>query len=318
MKPSLRAACVASCFLIGACGPTSRATVGGDDTNGGNDAGSSSGACATTQGPENTPATCSDGLDNDCNGLTDCDDPSCSGIGNCPICGMVQHPVGGGIELPDGVGNATCSTPGTQGACPSGQLCYADPGGSDMCREPYTSKLNFTGFATGQTFTAVSNIQSVCVNMEHSWWRDLEIDLVSPTGQVQQLQKFEGQMGGEIFVGIPNDDDSGNGELDDGMDGDPPPTPGVGWDYCWTPTATKPDITDWVTQTQGDLTVQYTVPAGNYGASGAWTQLMGATLNGDWTIRIADLWPEDNGFLFKWSIAFDPTIVQNCSGPVIQ
>ena len=127
-------------------------------------------------------------------------------------------------------------------------------------------------------------------------------------------------MGGEIFVGIPNDDDSGNMNFDDGMFGDPQPiaSQAPAGPACWTPTATNQDITDWVTQTQGDETMQYTVPAGNYLPSGSWTSLVGATLNGDWTIRVADLWPQDNGFIFKWTIAFDPTIVQNCSGPTVQ
>jgi subtilisin-like proprotein convertase family protein len=60
------------------------------------------------------------------------------------------------------------------------------------------------------------------------------------------------------------------------------------------------------------------LPPDNYQASGKWTSLVGATLNGDWEIRVADLWPIDNGYIFSWSIAFDPTIVQDCSGPPIQ
>jgi parallel beta-helix repeat protein len=39
--------------------------------------------CVPT-GPENTSPTCSDMIDNDCNGLIDCADPSCSGIFPCP------------------------------------------------------------------------------------------------------------------------------------------------------------------------------------------------------------------------------------------
>ena len=43
-----------------------------------------------------------------------------------------------------------------------------------------------------------------------------------------------------------------------------------------------------------------------------------ATLNGDWTISVTDLWPIDAGKLHDWTIAFNPAIVQDCSGPVIQ
>jgi len=88
----------------------------------------------------------------------------------------------------------------------------------------------FTDFAQGQTFTSISNIQSVCVNMERSWLRDLQIDLISPSGQKIALEQFGGQTGGEIDLGMANDCDS-----------DADPVPGVGADYCWAPTAVKPD-----------------------------------------------------------------------------
>ena len=41
-------------------------------------------------------------------------------------------------------------------------------------------------------------------------------------------------------------------------------------------------------------------------------------LNGEWTIIVTDLWPIDNGFMFEWSIAFDPSLVVDCEGPIIQ
>src|SRR6267142_3264155 len=59
---------------------------------------------------ENTPALCSDGIDNDCNGHTDCHDPSCSGVCSCPVCGMVQHPLSSPLPLPDGIVGTTCSS----------------------------------------------------------------------------------------------------------------------------------------------------------------------------------------------------------------
>ena len=31
-----------------------------------------------------------------------------------------------------------------------------------------------------------------------------------------------------------------------------------------------------------------------------------------------DKWGIDNGYIFDWSIAFDPTIVSTCDDPVIQ
>jgi subtilisin-like proprotein convertase family protein len=60
------------------------------------------------------------------------------------------------------------------------------------------------------------------------------------------------------------------------------------------------------------------LPPGDYQSSDAWTKLIGAQLNGDWTIVVTDLWPIDYGKIHQWSIAFNPAIVQDCSGPVIQ
>jgi hypothetical protein len=269
----------------------------------------------TPTGQEGTPATCSDSLDNDCNGLTDCADPVCSGIGNCPICGQVQHPLGQPLALPDGVGTTACTT---DAQCPQGQHCFAIPGNHDgnpmECRESYTSSVNFTGFGVTQKLVAVSNIQAVCVTMEHSWMRDLQIDLIAPSGEKIALTQFQGQSGGEVYLGLANDCDSTTS-----------PVPGTGMEYCWKPTATNIDWIDYVNQghtmasaTGCDGQQHPELPPGDYQASSPWTNLIGATLDGDWTIRVTDLWPADNGYIFKWSIAFDPTIVQDCSGSHIQ
>jgi hypothetical protein len=40
-------------------------------------------ARAQHPGPENSPESCSDGVDNDGNGYVDCQDPKCKGVGQC-------------------------------------------------------------------------------------------------------------------------------------------------------------------------------------------------------------------------------------------
>jgi hypothetical protein len=60
------------------------------------------------------------------------------------------------------------------------------------------------------------------------------------------------------------------------------------------------------------------VPAGNYQPDVPFSGLQGAQLNGMWTFRVTDLWQEDNGYLFDWSIQFDASLVSNCSGPIIE
>jgi hypothetical protein len=263
-------------------------------------------------GPENTPELCGDGIDNDCSGHTDCHDPSCSGIGTCPICGTVEHPTGAPIDLPDGVGSISCVH---DTDCPTGQHCFniPQPGGSLMeCRESYRSSVHFMGFSAGQTLMAVSDIQSVCVNMSHEWIRDLEIDLIAPSGQKIALDKFLGQQcdGGpcEVFLGHPAN-----------TDGDCPEChPEAGRTYCWTPTATNPPILAYVNQ-NGTMNLWHThdvLPPGDYQAAQSFTHLIGATLNGDWTISVTDLWPYDAGKIHSWTISFNPMIVTDCDPPI--
>src|SRR5262249_44859645 len=160
------------------------------------------------------------------------------------------------------------------------------------CHASYTSKLNFTGFGSTQTMMAVSDIQSVCVNISHSWIRDLEITLVSPSGQQIILDKFLGRSGGEGFVGHPIDPTDC-----------PTCTVEAGADYCWKPTATNMPMLLYANGGGSMMTYNghSELPPGDYQASEPWTQLVGATLNGDWTIVVTDLWPIDYGKIHQWS-----------------
>jgi hypothetical protein len=294
-------------MALAACSPKVRPDQGGPDA---------TMQCDPTN-IENTPELCSDGIDNDCNGHIDCTDPSCSGIGNCPICGTVQHPLSTPLALPDGVGGHTCTNDAScASVMPGPQRCFAINDGTGVitheCRQSYTSKLHFDGFPSGLKFAAVSNIQSVCINAEHSWLRDLQIALVSPSGKKVKLQKFLGQTGSQIYLGMAN-----------GCDDDANPVPGVGADYCWKPTATRPDMLDYANAggmmdtapvCSGGTTDE--MPPGDYSAADPWTNLIGSDLNGDWEILVTDLWPIDNGYIFKWSIAFDPMLVNSCDPPI--
>ena len=63
---------------------------------------------------------------------------------------------------------------------------------------------------------------------------------------------------------------------------------------------------------------QLTAAPGDYAAADPWTTLNGSPLNGQWKFVVTDLWPMDNGFLFDWTISFDPQAVGDCSGPIIE
>jgi hypothetical protein len=269
------------CFALVACGPAQR--PGGDDDGGDDDP---TGAEVAT-----------DGLDNDGDGRADCSDPKCSGIDGCPVCGAVENPEATPLSLPDGISSGTmCSTDAN---CTDIQMpnCVAKE-----CHASYNSALNFIGFPTDAKLTDPSKLLKVCVTMEHSWVRDLQIELITPDNGVFILHKFVDRTGGELFLGMANDlDDEAN------------PVAGTGMDYCWTPTAGYEFLTAPTTTMGGHATL----PAGDYKSIAPWSALTGASLNGIWEMRVTDLWGIDNGFLFKWSIAFDPSLVSDCAGPII-
>lgn len=255
---------------IGACGPESGGT--GDDDDDDDD--------VQTDAPNNpectnpVPEVCNNGLDDDCDLLGDCDDADCSAAANCsnPNCGMLQTPEGS-LVLPDG-------------ACPEDE--------TQPC-EGYENPITFTGFTNGQTLNDITKLLGVCVNMEHSWMRDLVIYAQCPNGTRVMLSDFEGHTGGQVYLGQPNDFDEGN------------PVPGVGWDYCWTPTAVN---APWIPYANANNVG--TLPAGDYQSSQPLNAFVGCPLNGEWRIRVEDRWGIDNGFIFRWSVKFDPSIVEDC------
>jgi len=243
------------------------------------------------------PEICGDGIDNDCDVQIDCNDNDCSGIGGCPVCGSVNAPESQPLALPDGIGQSTACTVNAQcsGSLPN---CV-----HNECHASYTSTLNFIGFVAGGTLPDPSQVFSVCVKMEHSWLRDLQMDLIPPDGRVLTLHAFVDRTGGEIYLGEANDgDQAGN------------PVPGVGYKYCWTPTGAATMLSSPTVNMNG----HQMMPTGDYASVTPWASLQGAPLNGPWTMRVTDLWPADNGFMFEWSIAFDPKLIRDCSGPIIQ
>jgi hypothetical protein len=39
-------------------------------------------------------------------------------------------------------------------------------------------------------------------------------------------------------------------------------------------------------------------------------------LNGAWQFRATDIWGADNGYVFEWTIAFNPALLTECPPPI--
>jgi gliding motility-associated-like protein len=153
----------------------------------------------------------------------------------------------------------------------------------------YRTTLRFNDFSPGQTLTNINDLLGICINMEHSYIRDLEMAIICPNGQRVILHNFV-RGGNEWYMGQPNDGDLIN------------PIPGRGFDYCWTPVATQ-TLRQYIDLT--NVPAPRTVPAGSYAPFQTFNDLLGCPLNGDWSVAVRDLWASDNGFIFSWAINFN-------------
>ncbi|MGY8919598.1 MAG: PKD domain-containing protein, partial [Flavobacteriales bacterium] len=150
----------------------------------------------------------------------------------------------------------------------------------------YESTINVECYADGLELTDISQLIQICVVIEHSFIGDLDMLLTAPNGQSVYFAQYGDGNDPGTSLGIPDELDNGN--------------PGTGWEYCFTPTSTLD-----ISSTGGT-----TVPAGIYGASNGseFTDLLGTSLNGEWTFTVIDSWAADDGTIFSWNLDFDPAL----------
>lgn len=149
-------------------------------------------------------------------------------------------------------------------------------------------------------------LQSVYLNMEHSYLGDLQISLSCPNGTTAVLKQYPG--GGGTHLGEPVDP----------FTTPVPLNPGVGYTYEFTDN--KPrygtmineagvyqhNYTDVLANT---YTNQDYLPAGTYTPfQNLSTRFNGCPLNGNWIVTVTDNLAIDNGYIFHWGLKFDSLI----------
>ncbi|MBI3136508.1 MAG: hypothetical protein HYZ14_17670, partial [Bacteroidetes bacterium] len=150
----------------------------------------------------------------------------------------------------------------------------------------YQTAIAVDCYNSGQTITSAADISQICLNIEHSYLGDLNIEIICPNGQSMTLKAYPG--GGGTYLGSPLDDGTTN--------------PGTGSTYCFTPSATTLLVSG-STVTSGTPAGPSIAP-GNYMPVDPWSSLFGCPLNGDWTIQVTDNLAIDNGYIFNWDINF--------------
>ena len=151
----------------------------------------------------------------------------------------------------------------------------------------FNSSLDFNFFEDDQVLESCDDLYSIDVNMEHSYIGDLDITITCPDGTEVILLDYPNGGGGG-YLGEP---------IDIGGDF----TPGVGYDYAWTPDASN--------GTFGDNAIGGApLPPGNYETTGDLCDLEGCPLNGQWTMTIVDNLGADDGNIFEWGISLNPEL----------
>lgn len=179
----------------------------------------------------------------------------------------------------------------------------------------YTSPITIDCFDPATTVTNINDIQSICVDMEHSYLADLDITITCPNGTSIDLYF-------PPLVTLAN-----SCQLGEPVDNDASLTIGNTYNYCFTMGATDswndvafptppPPLGTVPTHSYTDndgtaVNNVYYLPAGNYLPEETFANLAGCPLNGDWVITITDGLTSDNGFLTGWSINFDTTLYPN-------
>jgi gliding motility-associated-like protein len=177
-----------------------------------------------------------------------------------------------------------CNNGGVQTALPDGP---ANPGSPPVA---YTSELLLDCF-TGQVLTDISQLENICINIEHSYVGDLEIVIISPNGTrvlLNDQSSFSYHLGDPITT-------DGTG-------------PGTGWDYCFSMSATETLLNGPRVQS-GTPNPALAIEAGTYLPQGDFNAFVGTPIDGIWTLEITDWLNQDDGTIFNWSINFDESLL---------
>ena len=180
------------------------------------------------------------------------------------------------------------------------QVCLLDSPG-----QTWSGCFNFTVFEPNQTIQSASDIESICMDIEHSNIGDLEVWITCPSGNRMDLfNGFSSSNCSWEFLGEP---------VDEGNDAC---IQGVPYHYCWThdaaqtieaAAANEPTYT--YTNTVGyTYTNHGYIPAGDYRPLGNWASLVGCPVNGEWCINILDHLGSDDGTLFQMELHFADNI----------
>ena len=219
---------------------------------------------------------------------------------------------------------------------PDGQPC------GDPLSCSYKASMFFSGFPETAVIHSADEIRYIRLNMEHSWIKDLYINLTCPSGKSADiLKKFNGNSTSpcldsiaashrgwqndyfastttSIYFGYAYWKSDNNNRCDPNM---PDNQPGTGWNYCWSNNTSEGyqyapgagslvyDPENVHTHTVGVMSAYVVdssdVVAGTnfYHPDVSFDSLVGCPVNGEWTVEVIDGIQGDNGYVFECELS---------------
>ena len=166
------------------------------------------------------------------------------------------------------------------------------PDGPSCPVQCYGTPVTFNSFPAGATIQNATDIESICMNIEHSFAGDLSFRIICPNGQSVILDSYDNS--GGSYLGVPVDD-VGQGCTSAGN------PMGVGWTYCWSEIYPQQGLLNDLDAGTSPIPATDTINHLNYFTpENPLTGLVGCPLNGTWSIEICDNWAIDNGYVFYW------------------
>ena len=161
----------------------------------------------------------------------------------------------------------------------------------------YTSFLDFSGLFPASAVLSAGCYPTLTFDLEHSYAGDLIIELISPSGQ--SVTVFNGNADPILLFGSCADTNT------DGVPGcveqySVVNSGGVNWSAAGNTTTATTNCAIWGGACEaGDYYIGQT-----YNSLNSFSALIGANLNGVWTLKITDDQFSDDGVLSNWSLTF--------------
>ena len=172
----------------------------------------------------------------------------------------------------------------------------------------YTTDIDISGFTSGGTVQNASDIEKICVSIEHSYLGDLEMMLTCPNGQSVNI--FNSYTGNGLFSG----GFGGGGTYLGGAYDNNTGTIGVCEEYCFSNQSGA--LPSWnngypTTTATGPSSGSMVTP-GTYNPEEAFVPaLQGCPINGTWTLTVRDNLSIDDGYICEWGIYFNDSLNPN-------